>query len=168
MVVKAMEVFHVIERLGDHYRNNINNRFLRKALLNLTLDKAAWDSIETLTNISDHTKQQGLRLEELYDAILALANFVFRVRLDILPNLRFLASEGSDSIFSRSAVSGSSDRILKDMAISNFSVNIRLLADMVNELYVAVVEQDKALHQNSSPVFMSNPELKHLGQLLVE
>jgi len=168
MVVKEIEVFQIIDRISNHYKNNINNRFLRKALLNVTLDKASWESIEKITNISDNMKPQGLRLEELYDSILALANFVFRVRQDILPNIRVLASDGGNSIFSGSPGVGNADKILKNMAIGNFPVNLKLLADMINELYVKAVELDKRGHPGTSPEYASNPELKTLGVLLVE
>jgi hypothetical protein len=47
------------------------------------------------------------------------------------------------SAMANSKITGQ-DRILRDMALSNFGANLNVLADMINKLYIKTVELDKA------------------------
>ena len=47
--IKDPQIVRLIERIGEHYRTNISNRFLRPVLLQLQVDKNTWDQIEILT-----------------------------------------------------------------------------------------------------------------------
>ena len=49
MLIRDAQVIRLIERIGEHYRTNISNRFIRPTLLQLPMEKQAWDLIETLT-----------------------------------------------------------------------------------------------------------------------
>ncbi len=62
----------------------------------------------------------------------------------------------------------SSDRTLADMAINNFRPNLSIFADMVNELYVKAAGLDREERGNSTPVYESIPELKKLGDYLID
>ncbi len=168
MSVKNQEIFRLIEEISDHYQNNINNRYIRKALLTMNIPQSQWDLIEGLTNKSDYYKSQGYQFHELYDQILAIANFIYKARKELQPNLRLLLSQGSRTILSREKGGSNQDRVLRDMAINNFSANLQILADMLNELYVKVVKLDKEQHQGKKPVYQKIPELSKLGQLLID
>ena len=66
--------------------------------------------------------------------------------------MRFLASGGNERV-------GASDKVFRDMAITNFGPNLKILADKVNELYVKVVAIDKesaGRRTPSSPRFPSS------------
>jgi len=53
------------------------------------------------------------------------------------------------------------------MAVNNFGSNLQLLADLLNELFVCLVELDKAEAKGRRPLYMSIPELKDIGRMLV-
>jgi hypothetical protein len=163
MPVKDREVFNVVRRLGDHYRNNISNRYTRKALQALELDQETWGRIEQITSEEDYQQYQGYRFDDLYDHILALARFVFRCRIDLLPNIRSILAGGLDA-GSRDAAA---DRVLRDMVANNFRANLSVLSDMVNELYIKTVELDKQSHEVKPPVYRRIPELRELGRYLI-
>jgi hypothetical protein len=157
MQVRDAEITRLIERLGDHYRSNIANRFIRPALLQLPMEKQSWDLIDTLTEKIEEYRYQGFNLDELYHQILAMARFISCAKRELLPNLRYRLPGGSGS-----------DRVLRDMAVSNFSANLKLLTDQLNELYVALVEFDKKTAKNKKPLYLSIPELQDFGRLLLE
>ena len=147
----------MIERIGEHYRTNISNRFIRPALLQLPLEKQSWDLIEILTEKIEQYRYQGFHLDELYRQIIATSRFVSITRRELVPSLRVrLAGIGSGS-----------DKVLRDMAVNNFGSNLQLLADLLNELFVCLVELDKAEAKGRRPLYMSIPELKDIGRLLV-
>jgi len=147
----------LVERIGEHYRTNISNRFIRPALLQLPLEKQSWDLIETLTEKIEQYRYQGFQMDELYHQIVAASRFVSLCRRDLAPSLRNrLSGSGSGS-----------DRVLREMAVNNFSSNLQVFADLVNELYVNLVELDKTDAKGRRPAYMSIPELQDIGRLLI-
>jgi len=148
----------LVERIGEHYRSNISNRFIRPALLQLPLEKQSWDLIEILTEKIEQFRYQGFHLDELYRQIVACARFISLARRELVPTLRNRISLNSNS---------SSDRVLRDMAVNNFGSNLQVFADLVNELYVCLVELDKTEAKGKRPLYMSIPELQDIGRLLI-
>jgi len=135
----------------------------------MDLKQSSWDLIEGLTAKSDYYKSQGYQFHDLYEQILAMAQFIYNTRRDILPNIRSLLSGGMDTILSRKRGSSQDqNKILQDMAINNFSANLKILADLINELYIKIVKIDQQMHEGKTPVYKKIPELKQLGQLLIE
>ena len=158
MVVRDAHIIRLVERIGEHYRSNISNRFIRPALLHLSLEKQCWDLIENLTEKIEQYRYQGFHLDELYRQVVAAARFVSVTRRELVPSLR-----------NRLSTSGSSgpDKVLRDMAVNNFSSNLQVFSDLVNELYVSLVELDKLDAKGHRPLYMSIPELNDIGRLLV-
>ncbi len=166
MPVKDQDAFQLIERIQQHYHNNINNRYVKKALLYMKVPREVWERVDHFMEKSEYYKLQGYGYQELYEAIHACAVFVHHARLEVLPNIRGLS--GSEGILSRgSGTGGESERILRQMAVENFGANLGVFADLVNELYVKTVDLDKQEHLGRRPVYERLPELKELGQLLV-
>lgn len=158
MQIKDSEIARLVERLGEHYRANISNRYLRPALLQLPMDNQAWDLMEGLTEKSEQFRYQGAHLDLLYRQLASAARFVQLARSGLGGNLR-LRTGGLHG--------GDSDRVLRDMAINAFPSNLRVFADMLNELYVKLVEVDKAQAAGRVPLYMQLPELKDIGRHLV-
>ena len=159
MLVRDAHVIRLVERIGEHYRTNISNRFIRPSLLQLPLEKQCWDHIETLTEKIEQYRYQGFHLDELYRQIVAAARFVAVTRRDLAPTLRNRLSGGGGG--------PDRDRVLREMAVNNFSSNLQLFADMVNELYVCLVDLDKIDSKGKRPLYMSVPELGDVGRLLI-
>jgi hypothetical protein len=161
MQIKNPEIFAAVESIGEHFRTNISNRFTRRGISSMILDPGTWNMIEELTEKVENYRYQGYHFDEIYAQILAMARFVYQARRDLLPNIRALASGGNDNV-------GGSDRVFRDMAITNFGPNLKILADKVNELYMKVVAIDKENAGQKSPVYTQMPDLKEIGRYLVE
>jgi hypothetical protein len=157
MQVKNTEIFSLIETIGQHYRNNIGNRFLRRALSAMVLEPGNWNLIETLTEKAENYRYQGFHYDELYQQIIAIARFIYEARTSIMPNLRHLVGP----------VAGDKDRVYMEMAINNFGANLQILADYVNELYVKTVSLDKESSADKPAAYTRIPELGELGRYLV-
>jgi hypothetical protein len=157
VAIKDPDVFRLIEKIGDHYQNNVSNRFIRKALVVLELQQSEWDRLDNLTSKAEYYKQQGFQFDELYEMILASAHFVHQARMKLLPNLKGMIAQGGTE----------QDRVLRDMAAQNFPVNLEIMSDLINELYMKVAGIDKASHEKKRPVYERIPELKDLGKYLV-
>ncbi len=165
MQVKDDELLQIIERLGEHYKTNISNRIMRKALLKMDLNNSTWDRIERLTEISDLQRSEGYSFHELYEQVMAMALFVNYAQHRILPNIRSLLT--GDVARRGGPAEAQNDRVLRDMAINNFKSNLGILSDIVNDLYLKTIELDKRLNGEKNPIYAKMPELKQLGQLLI-
>ncbi|MCL1929285.1 MAG: hypothetical protein FWG07_10915 [Treponema sp.] len=154
MQVSDASIIRLIERIGEHYRSNISNRFIRPTLLQLPFDNQSWDLMEDLT---EKPPTQAIHLDELYREIVAAAHFVSVVRRE-LPTIRSRVSRSDPS---------SMDRVLREMAVNNFASNLQVFADLVNELFVKLVDLDKANAKGHMPLHVKMPELANIGRLLV-
>jgi hypothetical protein len=157
VTIKDPDVFRIVEKIGEHFQNNVSNRFIRKALVMLELQQSEWDRLENLTIKSEYYLQNGFQFDELYEMVLASAHFIHEARLKMLPNLKAILAQGSTD----------QERVLRDMAAQNFPVNLAILSDLINELYLKVTELDRAAHEKKRPVYERIAELKDLGRLLV-
>jgi hypothetical protein len=160
--IKDNETLTLIERIADHFNNNLYNRYLRQAYTAMTLDQHAWTLIENLIDKSDYYKLQGYHYDELYDRVLALARFVYHSRREIQPHLRSILQRAGGP-------SGGSpnERILREMAVNNFASNLNLLSDLTNKLFSRVAELDEEDHKNDRPVYRRIPEVQEIGRYLV-
>ena len=141
MTIKDPDVFRIVEKIGDHFLNNVSNRFIRKALVVLELQQAEWDRLENLTNKSEYYLQQGFQFDELYEMVLAAAHFIHEARGKLMPNIKGMLALGSTD----------QERVLR----------------LINELYLKVTALDRAAHEKKRPVYERITELKDLGRLLV-
>jgi len=147
----------LIERIGEHYRTNISNRFIRPALLQLSLDKMTWNQIETLTEKFEQFRYQGLQLDELYRQVAAAAKFVSATRREVAPSLRArLSSERT----------AGADRVLKDMVVNAFSANLTQLAEMLGELYERLKELDVTYTKDRLPLYQQSSEFDNIHDVL--
>ena len=157
MQVRDARIIRLIEQIGEHYRSNISNRFIRPALLQLPIDKMTWDQIEILTEKIEQFRYQGFHLDELYRQISAAARFVSVTRRELVPGLRNRLGSSQTG----------SDKVLREMAVNNFGSNLQLFADLLNELFVYLVELDKQNAKGRKPLYMQVPELSDIGRQLV-
>jgi len=155
--VRDAQIMRLIERIGEHYRTNISNRFIRPALLQLSLDKTTWNYIETLTEKFEQFRYRGLDLDELYLHIAATARFITATRREVAPSLRHRL-DGSSS---------GQDRVLRDMAVNTFAANLELFADMIFELYNRVKDIDEIDSKDKRPLYEQVPEFSNIEDMLV-
>jgi hypothetical protein len=153
--VGAAQVVRLLERIGDHYRANVANSYIRPALLQLPLEAQDWAHIEMLTH--KQAQNLGFELDDLYRQISAAARFVSMVRRDLLPVLRNRLGSGDLG----------DKKVFRDMAVNNFSSNLKIFADLLNELYQVLADLDKQNSRGRIPLYLRMPELLDLGRMLV-
>jgi hypothetical protein len=162
MQTKDEEIFNLIDSIGQHYRTNIGNRYVRNAFSVMPLDTRDWGLIESITEKAEYYRYQGYHMDELYERILALARFVYHARRELQPQLRARLST-----YSSGPGPLGNDKILRDMAVNNFDSNLSILADLVNKLYARAAEVDTQMAKGGVPVFKTMRGLDELGTFLV-
>ncbi len=167
MQIRDNELVRIMERLGHHYKTNINNRIMRKALLRMDLNNVTWARIERLTEVTDLQRNEGYSFHELYEQVMAMALFIDYANHRLLPNIRQVMMQDAEEL-ARHSVSNPTDKVLREMAIRNFGPNLGILSDILNELYVRAVALDKEMAGDKTPVYATIPDLKQLGRLLTQ
>ena len=151
-------IVRLIKQLVDHYRTNISNRFIRPALLQLPFDDILWTHIESLTERFDQLSYQGFNIEDLYRQLGALTQFVYAVRREVVPTLRYrLVNNYADK----------TDKVLRDMVIHNFPANLQVFAGLLFELYNKLVEIDTADAKGKRPIYKQYPDLDDIEAKLM-
>lgn len=159
MQVRDDGLVKMVEKIGEHYKANINNRILRPILLKMELDNTSWDRIDRLTT----TNLQGYGYDELYEQILAMAQFIHQAKHRVAPNIRAALQSASP----RGARPESpTEKVLREMAVNNFAANLSILADLIMDLFQKTVEIDRRENGEKGAVHGRLPELKQIGQLL--
>ncbi len=159
MIVENKMISEVIMDLSKHYKDNIATRFLSPLFSEILADTSIARRISDITEHSEDFLMQGYHLNDLYLNILALAQFVFLVRREVLPNLSSLTEENTRF--------ATSDKVYRTMAFNNLPSNIRILADYINDLYVLTKSYDKKTSPKGC-VADTIPELELIGKYLVE
>jgi len=154
--IKDAHILRLVEHIGEHYRTNISNRFLRPIILQMQIDKSTWDQIELLTEKTESFIYNGVHLDDLYKQIAACARFVELARNNLTPTIRAKLN----------AIPGGHDKTLRDMAASNFVSNLKVFADLLHELYMNLIEMDKAHCGKNKPVYTQIPELQSIDRFL--
>jgi hypothetical protein len=167
--IKDPDVYKIVEQISEHYQKNIANRFVRKALMLLDLQPSEWEHLEGLTEGLEYHRAQGYQFDEIYEMVLAAGHFLYEARQKILPNLRGMvsATTSGETLSGRKLPSGDQERVLRDMALKNFPVNLGILNDLVNELYVKTAALDRQAAGTRRPVYERIVELQKLGSYLV-
>ena len=164
MTVKDSDLLNLIDKINSHFKQNINNRFLRKAFMLMEISQNTWEILEGIEEKAPARKMMGYQFEEIYDIVIAGATFIHNAKHDIQPRLKSLL-EGN---ISKGEIGGPNDRILRDMAVSNFNSNLSIFTDQINELYMKTVNYDRGVHKNKNCIYEKIKELKQIGQLLVD
>jgi hypothetical protein len=158
MIVKDTDVTALIHKVADQYNNNIATRFIRPLLNDVLSEEGLVRGVTALTERTDSLVAQGIHIDELYSLILSMARFVYLVRQNVMPNMRSqTGGPGTDA-----------NRIYREMAMNNFSANVSVLADLINELYLKAVAYDKAHCPKGTPVYKEIAGLAEIGRYLVK
>lgn len=158
MLVSDQFISEKILQIGKHYTENIATRFLRPVFVGIFSDV---NLMHNIADLAEHTRDfvlQGQSLYELYSQIFSMANFIFLVRRDILPNLHNLTAANTQN--------AGEDRVYRLMAFNSLPSNINILANLLYELFEATVKYDKEHSYRKNIVLNNFPEANNFYNLI--
>lgn len=159
MAVKDFQTLDLINKIAASFNTLMNARFVRSAYESMDLSHGTRGIIDNFVQENAYYRANGYLLAELYNAILAMAEFVYKSRTELLPNIKYFLS---------GAKINDSEKLREEMAADNFKANLDIMADQIHSLYIHIVQVDKDSHTVKTPVYQRIPELSRLGQLLTE
>jgi len=161
MQIQNPELFQKLERLADHYNDNVASPYVKAEFPTLTLSTRDWDEIELITVRQELFKHQGYHLDELYLKLLALARLIRAARTQIGAGLK-------RRIAMRFASRTPSEKVMAEMSAANFLPNIKILADLVLDLYNYAKKLDAAQNDGKTRSLAAVPEARDIDNLLKE
>lgn len=159
MQIQSQELFQKLERLAEHYNNNVASPFVKAEFPTLTLSSQDWDEIELITVRQELFKHQGYHIDELYTKLLAIARLVKAARTQIGAGLK-------RRIAVRFAGRSASEKVMAEMSAANFLPNVKVLADQVLDLFLYAKKIDAEQHQGKAHVLATMPEVREIEALL--
>jgi len=154
-LIKDDEVVRIIERCGYHYHLNIANRVLRPYILQLYLDERTWNYIELFTEKLELYRYKGFNLDDLYKQVSACARFIQTVRNGVHAIKTNVKSDVR-----------APDRLYREMTVNNLPNNIKVFAELVNSLFVILVDFDKKHSGDNLPLYTQMAELDNVSYIL--
>ncbi|HOF01549.1 MAG TPA: hypothetical protein PK385_10450 [Spirochaetota bacterium] len=155
-MANADNIKSIISEIQTHYDKNLNSKYVKN--LSLKLDIPATinqDKNIVLVNDLIYIDSKG-SIEDLYNGIRAVNYYVKEIEKNVLPHLSNYAS----SIVS----TNENDKILQQMAIKNYPMNIQILKDMIQKLFIFVYDFDK-LNFSKEPAYLKVRNFSELEEM---
>ena len=145
------EIIQAINELKIHFDKNLNNKYVKNIILKLDITSDIKHNMAILLDYKTLYFDSKGTIDDIYSSIKAIALFIKEVQIRVLPNI---VSFTGDTFFGASGSKDPNDRILFQMAVKNYPMNMKLLAKMCYNLLKMVVEYDKD-NFTSSPAYES-------------
>lgn len=158
MLVQHPLLYHQLEKIAQHYRQNVASPYLKPEFYRLHLDHSVWHSIEQLTERNQAFRQQGYHLDELYKMLWAVALFIQVARSQLVDQI---VPSVKAAYRSRSP----SDQLIAQMSAENFAGNLGILARLVYETFVTLTQFDEQNTRGQPPLYQRMEECKLLMEL---
>ena len=149
---KQDEIIQKINELKVHFDKNLNNKYVKNIILRLDIGSDIKHNMGILLDYKSLYFDSKGTIDDLYSSIRAVSFFIREVQLKVLPNI---SNFTADSFLNAKSSKDPNDRILYQMAIKNYPMNIKILGKMSLELLKMIVQYDR---EN----FASNPAVDHI------
>ena len=150
MILKDKLIKEKIAELSSHYHLFYNNQFIKYYLLDAKISKNIWIDIECLMNSVNDFETSGCELENLYEQISSFVTFITVMQNEVIPKML-----NEENLQSKKL--SATNKVLYKMTLNNLPENIRILINMINELYntlkgidISMNGEDSALYSNLS------------------
>lgn len=160
MHITNIAIIDKIKAIAYHYHTNVANPVIGRVLSAVVpSDAGSHTLLAIFTEEVAEYHLQGLYLEDLYIRLEAMGKLVEQLRTELLPNIR--AAVYSDMPAGHAPPS---DKALRDMAITNFGPNLRILSDRLMDLLAIAKAWDEEQAGRQTPVYRKYPQLEHFQE----
>ncbi|HOV12910.1 MAG TPA: hypothetical protein PK771_01395 [Spirochaetota bacterium] len=139
-MVSVSDIKNVIAEIQKHYDKHINNKYVKNITMRLDLGQSVIQNMNLILSGNLVYIDSKGAIEDLYYGIKAVLDFISETEQKIIPNMNlYYTGPGSNNTQNM----GPNDKILSQMAIKNYSMNLKLFFDMISKLFIMVNEFDK-------------------------
>lgn len=157
------EIIQSINELKLHFDKNLNNKYVKNIQLKLDITSDIKHHMNVLLDYKTLYFDSKGTIDDIYSSIRAIGFFIKEVQIRVLHNI--VAYTGDSFFGAQGANKDSNDRILFQMAVKNYPMNIKLLAKMCFNLLKMVIEYDKD-NFTSNPAYEGIKNFEEIGNSL--
>lgn len=155
------EIKRLLKDIQTHYEKNLNNKYVKNIILKLDLPiMINQDKNVILTNEIVYLDSKG-SLEDLYEGIIAVNYLINEIEKNVIPNLSYyVTAYAADQ-------KNENEKILAQMAIKNYPMNIKILKDQLKFLFLKIYDFDK-LNFSKDPAYKKVKNFNELEKLYLQ
>ena len=159
MILKDKLIKEKLVELSSHYNLFYNNQFIKYYLFDAKISKNIWIDIECLMNSVNDFETSGCELKNLYEQISSFVDFITVMRNEVIPKM--LKEENLQA-----KKLSSTSKVLYRMTLKNLPENIRILINMINELYNTVKGIDVSMNGKDNALYINLSYVKKIDDNL--
>ncbi|HOJ64058.1 MAG TPA: hypothetical protein PLE45_06520 [Spirochaetota bacterium] len=147
----------LIKEIQTHYEKHLNNKYVKNIILKLDLPLMInQDKNIILTNEILYLDSKG-SIEDIYEGIIAVNYVINEIEKNVVPNLSQYVALYADQ-------KNENEKILAQMAIKNYPMNIKILKDKIKSLFFKVYDFDK-INFSKDPAYKKVRNFSELEKL---
>ncbi len=163
-MVNVNDIKNVLIELQKHHDKHISNKYVKNIIMKLDLSQTVIQNMNlVLSGNLVYIDSKGA-IEDLYLGIKAVLDFISEVKQNVIPNMN-LYYTGLNSSINQSL--NQNDKILSQMAIKNYPMNVKFFFDLVNKLFSMVNEFDK-INFSKDPAYKRLQNFAQIEALIEE
>ncbi len=158
MLTENRDIIDKIEAIQQHFFNYLFTKTVRDISLTVDMKDKYWDFIKSLEGQkSSIYGRRSYDIEDIYRILIPFAEFLKGVRLDVLPNLKFIIAANTP----RLSLSPQ-EKSVRNMLVENYQHNIYSLGHIILEVYELTVVEDMKFSKNKTPLCLTIKEIKNI------
>lgn len=138
-MARQEEIKQQISELREYFEKNLNNKYVKNIILKLDLSINVKHDMNIILDYKTLYFDSKGSIEDIYSSIKALTCFIKEVRSRVLPNIY---NYTGTSFFSGTDNKNPNDKVLFQMAVKNYPMNIKILTKMTCKLFEMLIEYD--------------------------
>lgn len=148
-MINAADIKEKMKEIKHHYDSNLHNKYVKHIIMKLDIPYSTTQDLKKLLESEIVYVDTRGAVEDLYNGIRAVGVLMKEIEVEVVPNIKAFADSYSTKL-------EPNERVLFQMAIRNYPMNVDLLGQKVFELYKMVFAFDKYK-------FSDNPGYKHIN-----
>ncbi len=153
--MNSNDIINMLTDIRTHFENNINNKYVKNIFIKIDLHPSNKQEMNIILVNDFHYIDSRGGLQDLYTGIKSVTLFIKEVINKVLKNLNAYVGTGLGS----SASVSQNDKILAQMAIKNYPMNIKILNDKLLKLLDLLLEYDKQFYAKD-PAYLSVKDIE--------
>lgn len=164
MMINVSDIKNLITELQTHYEKHINNKYLKNVIMKVDLNTTSLQNMNLiLAGNMVYIDSRGA-LEDLYYGIKAICEFINEIQTKIMPNLGIY---GASNFLGSNQNVTQNEKILSQMAVKNYPMNVKMFFDLVYKLFNMINEFDK-INFPKDPAYKRIQNFPQLEKLIAE
>ncbi len=167
-MVLQEEIKRLIGELKTHFDSNLNNKYVKNILLKLDIPLDIRHNMSTLLDYKTLYFDSKGSIDDMYSNIKAITYFIKEIKFKVFPNIY---NYTGTTFFAAGSSKDPNDKILFQMAVKNYTMNIKMFGKITYNLLKSIIEYDKT-NFTKDPAYVKikdlNETIKYLEEIIKE